>query len=174
MSSTTTPARAAGGERTRIDPRGPRFAASATTVLLALVLLSAPSAVAVALLAAQTLFFAIGAVAGVQHTPYAWLFKDLVRPRLGPPAELEDAAPPRFAQSVGLVFAVVSLVGYLTGVELLGAVAAGLALAAAFLNAAFGFCLGCEMYLLVRRVASATHPKNGTNRTGRNPVAAER
>ncbi|HEX6517204.1 MAG TPA: DUF4395 domain-containing protein [Nocardioidaceae bacterium] len=174
MSATSTPAGTSDASRARIDPRGPRFAATLTTVLLALVLLSAPSPVGLALLAAQTLFFAVGAVAGVQHTPYAWLFKDLVRPRLGPPADLEDAAPPRFAQTVGLAFAVVGLVGYATGLTLLGSIAIGLALAAAFLNAAFGFCLGCEMYLLVRRLAPATRTQNDSNRTGRNPVAAER
>jgi hypothetical protein len=174
MSATSTPAGTSDASRARIDPRGPRFAATLTTVLLALVLLSAPSPVGLALLAAQTHFFAVGAVAGVQHTPYAWLFKDLVRPRLGPPADLEDAAPPRFAQTVGLAFAVVGLVGYATGLTLLGSIAIGLALAAAFLNAAFGFCLGCEMYLLVRRLAPANRTQNDSNRAGRNPVAAER
>jgi hypothetical protein len=99
--------------------------------------------------------FAAGAFGGVQRTPYAWLFKRLVRPRLAPPAELEDAAPPRFAQTVGLLFALVALTGFLTGATALGLVAAVVALAAAFLNAAFGFCLGCEIYLLVRRRPAA-------------------
>ena len=149
----------------RIDPRGPRFAATLTTVVLAAVLLTAPSATATALLVVQTVLFAIGAVGGVQRTPYAWLFKRLVRPRLGAPAELEDAAPPRFAQAVGLAFAVVALIGFLTGVAALGLVATGLALAAAFLNAAFGFCLGCELYLLLRRAA----PKSSTSKSTSNP-----
>ena len=140
---------------TRIDPRGPRFAATLTTALLAVVLLTAPSPAAVALLVAQTVLFAVGAVGGIQRTPYAWLFKRLVRPRLAPPTELEDAAPPRFAQAVGLGFALVALAGFLTGATLLGLVATGFALAAAFLNAAFGFCLGCEMYLLGRRALPA-------------------
>jgi hypothetical protein len=87
----------------------------------------------------------------VQHTPYSWLFRTLVRPRLGPPAELEDPAPPRFAQAVGLGFAVVGLLGFLGGVDVVGYVAVGLALVAALLNAVFRFCLGCEMYLLIRR-----------------------
>jgi hypothetical protein len=141
--------------RPQIDPRGARFAATLTTIVLAAVLLAAPSSTAVTLLAVQAVVFAIGAAAGVQRTPYAWLFKALVRPRLGAPGELEDAAPPRFAQSVGLVFAVVALVGYLSGATLLGGIATGLALGAAFLNAAFGFCLGCEMYLLGRRALPA-------------------
>jgi hypothetical protein len=140
-----------GSSPTRIDPRGPRFAATLTTVLLAAVLLAAPSPVATALLVVQTVFFAVGALAGIQRTPYSWLFKRLVKPRLGPPTELEDAAPPRFAQAVGLAFALVALAGFATGATVLGLVATGFALGAAFLNAAFGFCLGCELYLLVRR-----------------------
>jgi len=162
---------------TRIDPRGPRFAATLTTALLAVVLLTAPSPTAVALLVAQTVLFAVGAFGGIQRTPYAWLFKRLVRPRLAPPTELEDAAPPRFAQAVGLAFALVALAGFGTGVTALGLVATGFALAAAFLNAAFGFCLGCELYLLVRRALPASRPVTNPNQTtndGAVTVAAER
>ena len=137
---------------TLIDPRGARVAAALTSLVLALVLLTAPGAVATALLAVQAAVFTVGAVAGVQRTPYAWLFRTFVRPRLGPPGELEDAAPPRFAQAVGLGFAVVGLLGLLTGATTLGLVAVGLALAAALLNAALGFCLGCEIYLIAKRV----------------------
>jgi hypothetical protein len=139
----------------RIDPRGPRLAATLTTLLLVVALLAAPSTLTVVLLAVQTVLFAAGAFYGVQNTPYGWLFRTVVRPRLGPPAELEDAAPPRFAQAVGLGFALVALAGYLSGATLLGSVATGAALAAAFLNAAFGFCLGCEVYLLAKRAVPA-------------------
>jgi len=141
---------------TLIDPRGPRFAATLTSVVLALVLLTAPSALATGLLAVQAAVFAVGAFAGVQRTPYAALFRGLVRPRLGPPGELEDAAPPRFAQAVGLGFVLVGLVGLLAGATTLGLVAVGFALAAALLNAATGFCLGCEIYLLGKRVQHRT------------------
>jgi hypothetical protein len=151
--STQTPR---GESRVQIDPRGARFAATVTALVLAAALLLAPSTATVVLLAAQVVVFAIGASTGVQHTPYAWLFRTLVRPRLGSPVEREDAAPPRFAQGVGLAFGVVALVGYGAGVDLLGALATGLALTAAFLNAAFGFCLGCELYLLGRRLLSTT------------------
>ncbi|WP_324503456.1 DUF4395 domain-containing protein [Nocardioides sp.] len=97
-------------------------------------------------------WWARGAALGGQRTPHAWVFRRFVRPRLAPPAELEDAAPPRFAQAVGLAFALVGLLGFLTGATALGLVATGLALGAALLNAVFGLCLGCEMYLLGRRV----------------------
>lgn len=140
----------------RIDPRGPQFAAVLTTVVLAAVLLLAPSPAAVVLLGAQAVLFAVGAGLGVQRTPHAWLFKTFVRPRLGAPGELEDVAPPRFAQGVGLAFAVVGLVGFVSGATVVGLVATGFALAAALLNAAFGFCLGCELYLLIKRIPVAT------------------
>lgn len=138
----------------QIDPRGQQFAAAVTSVVLAAVLLS-PTPLATALIAAQTALFAIGAGLGVQHTPHAWVFRKLVRPRLGPPAELEDAAPPRFAQTVGLVFSTVALLGFLAGATTVGLVATGFALVAALLNAVFGLCLGCEAYLLIRRIRPA-------------------
>ncbi|UGY94713.1 DUF4395 domain-containing protein [Streptomyces gobiensis] len=145
-----------------IDARGPRFAAAVTTVVLAVVLITGGAASGTArtgagwLLAAQALVFAMGVVFGVQRSPYGVLFRTVVRPRLGPARETEDAAPPRFAQAVGLVFALIGVVGYLAGPLWLGLVATACALAAAFLNAVFGYCLGCEMYLLLRRAGGAT------------------
>ena len=136
----------------QVDPRGPRLGAAVTTLVLAVALLAAPSPLTVVLVAVQTVLFALGASRGVARSPYGWAFRTLVRPRLGAPDELEDAAPPRFAQAVGLAFGLLALVGYLSGADLLGSVATGLALAAAFLNAAFGFCLGCELYLLGKRL----------------------
>ncbi|MYS21040.1 MULTISPECIES: DUF4395 domain-containing protein [unclassified Streptomyces] len=134
-----------------IDVRGPRFGAALTTVVLAIALITGSGW----LLAAQAVFFAAGAAAGVQNSPYGWLFRTLVRPRIGPPPATEDAAPPRFAQSVGLVFSAVGVVGYLAGPQWLGTAATACALAAAFLNAAFAYCLGCEMYLLLKRATTA-------------------
>ncbi len=136
-----------------IDPRGPRFAASLTSIVLVLVLVTPPQ-VAVVLLAFQTVVFAIGAFRGVQHTPYAVLFRAVVRPRLSPPSDLEDPRPPRFAQAVGLGFALVGLVALLLGATVVGLVAVGLALVAALLNAVVGYCLGCEIYLLLRRATA--------------------
>lgn len=133
-----------------IDVRGPRFGAALTTVVLAAVLITGSGP----LLAVQAALFAVGAAAGVQRSPYGWVFRTLIRPRIGPPPATEDAAPPRFAQAVGLVFAVVGVVGYLAGPQWLGMAATGCALAAAFLNAAFAYCLGCEMYLALRRTLS--------------------
>jgi len=132
----------------QVDPRGLRFAAAVTTVVLALTLvLNNPWPLAI-----QAVVFAISVAFGVQASPYGQFFKRVIRPRLGAPKELEDAAPPRFAQLVGLVFAVVGLIGYLTGADGLGVVATGFALVAAFVNAAVGLCLGCEAYLLIQRI----------------------
>ncbi len=150
------------GAAAGIDPRGPQFAAALTSVVLVVVLLLAPSTAAIVLLGAQAVLFGIGAARGVQRTPYSWLFRTLVRPRLSAPTELEDPAPPRFAQSVGLAFALLGLVGFATGVDALGLVATGFALVAALLNAVFRFCLGCEMYLLIKR---ATSPSRAPQRT---------
>jgi hypothetical protein len=135
----------------RLDPRGVRFAATVTTVVLAVVLLTGSGVLA----ALQALVFAIPVVAGMRWSPYGALFRTLLAPRLGPPREREDAAPVRFSQAVGLVFAVLAAIGYLSGATVLGIVATAVALAAAFLNAAFGFCLGCEVYGLLGRVRAA-------------------
>ncbi|WP_149822938.1 DUF4395 domain-containing protein [Streptomyces tailanensis] len=132
-----------------IDARGPRFGAAVTTVVLAVVLITGSAW----LLAWQTFAFALGAAGGVARAPYGWVFRKAVRPRIGPPTKFEAPEPPRFAQAVGLVFAVVGLAGYAVGPEWQGLAATGAALAAAFLNAVFGYCLGCEMYLLIRRVS---------------------
>jgi Domain of unknown function (DUF4395) len=128
-----------------IDPRGPRFGAAVTTVLLGLVLLTG----SVWLLALQTALFALGVA---ERSPYSVLFRRVVRPRLGPPTGLEDHRPPRFAQVVGLGFALVGLLGAATGAETLVLLAVGAAFVAALLNATTGFCLGCEVYLLLRRI----------------------
>ncbi len=136
-----------------IDPRGPQFTAALTAVVLVGVLLL-PSPLNVVLLTVQAALFAIGAVRGAQATPHAWLFRTLVRPRLAPPTEWESPEPPRFAQGVGLAFATVGLVAFLAGATVVGQVAVGAALVAALLNALFAFCLGCEVYLLLRRVTA--------------------
>jgi uncharacterized protein DUF4395 len=130
-----------------VDPRGPRFAAWVTTVVLATVLVTSwwP------LLAAQAVVFAIGAFAGLRVAPYSLLYRHLVAPRLGQSDEREEQAPLRFAQGVGFGFAVLGTLGYALDVPALGVVATAFALAAAFLNAAFAFCLGCETYLLIQR-----------------------
>ena len=130
-----------------IDPRGPRFGAAITVVVLAVVLVTGSAW----LLAAQLVVFAVGALAGLRYAPYGFIYRRLVRPRLGPPAHTEAEAPPRFAQGVGMVFAAAGVICYATGVATAGLVFTALALIAAFLNAAFDICLGCQVYLFIHR-----------------------
>lgn len=137
-----------------IDPRGPRFGAAITTLVLAITLLTIPSNIALVLLGIQTVVFALGAFAGLQAQPYGILYRKLVAPKLEKPLALEAIEPPQFAQLVGFLFAVVGLVALLSGAELAATIAVGFALGAAFLNAAFNFCLGCEMYLIGKRIFS--------------------
>jgi hypothetical protein len=148
MSTNTDPA-------ARVDVRGPRFAAWVTTVVLvATLLVSAVSPIGAAvLLGVQGAVFAIGAALGPRQHPYGLAFRHLVAPRLGPVTATEPEAPLKFAQLVGLVFAVTGAVGFAAGVPLLGSIATGFALVAAFLNAAFGICLGCQLYPLIALTA---------------------
>jgi hypothetical protein len=100
------------------------------------------------------LIFAIGAFKGPQYTPYAFIYKKAVKPFLKGEVPVEEVKPPQFAQKVGLLFALVAIVGALLGIEALVIGAVSMALGAAFLNATFNFCLGCEIYLLLLRARS--------------------
>jgi hypothetical protein len=133
---------------TLIDVRGPRFSATITVIVLAIALATQNAWV----LALQAVVFAIGAIRGPQFTPYAFIFKRVVKPRLRGEVVTEDSRPPQFAQSVGFIFALVGLLGAAIGSSLVFGIAVGFALAAAFLNSVFNYCLGCEMYLLVLRI----------------------
>jgi hypothetical protein len=136
--------------RIYIDARGPRLGAVITTIVLAIVLITQNKWV----LAAQGVVFLIGALRGPQFTPYGLVFKNFIKPRLAQPGPTEDVRPPKFAQSVGFIFALVGTIGAFTGLDIVFTVATGFALGAAFLNAAFNYCLGCEMYLLLVRLTS--------------------
>ena len=138
-----------------IDPRGPRFGAGITGILLLVVIglwLSGLVLAATIVFAYIVLVFAWGAIAGVQRHPYGFLYKKLVRPRLAPPTELEDPTPPTFAQGVGLFITLVGLgLSLIPGLGLALPIAAGLAFVAAFLNSVFAYCLGCQIHLLLVR-----------------------
>ena len=133
---------------TLIDVRGPRFSATLTVIVLAIALATQNTWV----LAFQAVVFAIGAIRGPQFTPYAFIFKRIVKPRLRGEVVTEDSRPPQFAQTVGFIFALAGLLGAAIGSAAVFNVAVGFALAAAFLNSVFNYCLGCEMYLLVLRI----------------------
>ncbi len=127
-----------------IDARGPRWSAGLTSIVLILALITrSPFFIAI-----QLIQFGIGAFAGPPKSPYAWLYKRFVQPRLSRDFDAEDVRPPQFAQFVGFIFALLATVGAVTHTWPLFTIATALALFAAFLNAAFGYCLGCKIYLL--------------------------
>jgi hypothetical protein len=132
---------------TVIDARGPRFGAAITTVVFAAALATHNAWFIVA----QAVVFAIGAFKGPQYTPYAYIYKFAVKPFLKGEVPTEEVKPPQFAQKVGLLFALVAIAGAIFDIEALVIGAVAMALGAAFLNAAFNFCLGCEIYLLLLR-----------------------
>lgn len=141
--------------QTGIDPRAPRFGAGITAILLLVVIglaLGTTGPAATLLFAALTALFGYAAVAGIQRHPYGLLFRTVIRPRLAPPAELEDPTPPTFAQGVGFAITAIGLVLHLLGVPYALVIAASFAFIAAFLNSVFAFCLGCQVYLLLVRV----------------------
>jgi hypothetical protein len=142
-------------QQSRIDPRSPRFGAGITAVLLLTVIglaLGGATGIALILFSAITVLFAWGAFAGVMRHPYGLLFRKFVRPRLKAPSELEDPIPPTFAQGVGFVIALIGVVLALLGLPIALPIAAAVAFVAAFLNSVFGYCLGCQMYLLLVRL----------------------
>lgn len=134
-----------------IDSRGPRWSALITAIVLATALVTS----SIWVIAYQAVVFAIGAIRGPQFTPNAVIFKKLIRPRLKSEVTFEDVRPPQFAQAVGLGFALIAVIASVVGAGGVFTIAVGFALAAAFLNAAFNFCLGCEMYLLILRARTA-------------------
>jgi Domain of unknown function (DUF4395) len=165
MSATQTATNPGQTKSKGLDPRGPRFGAAITGILLLIViglgLSTAASPLptlaeraaqpAFIIFAIMTVIFAWGAFAGIAKHPYGWIYRTVVRPRLKPPAELEDPVPLTFAQGVGFVITLIGIALHLSGVPfgLVGASAA--AFIAAFLQSVFGLCVGCQIYLALVR-----------------------
>ena len=139
-----------------IDPRGPRFVAAVTAILLLTVIglfLGGLTLASYVLFAVIVVVFAIGAFGGVARNPWGVFFRAVIRPRLAAPTELEDPVPPTFAQGMGFVITIVGLLlSLIPGLPLALPIAAGLAFIAAFLNSVFAYCLGCQIYLLLVRL----------------------
>lgn len=140
-----------------VDPRGPRFSAWVTSVVLAVVLATGWWW----LLAVQSLIFAVSAFVSLRYNPWGQFYRLFVAPRLKPSSEREETPPLRFAQGVGFAFALIGAIGYATDVPVVGITATAFALIAAFINAAFGLCLGCETYLLLRRFGLVVGARRG-------------
>lgn len=143
--------------RGHVDPRALRFAAAATAGVLVIVLLTVEGVrpLALGLLASQAAMFAFTAFVSMHWSVWAQLFARVIWPRLGAAPALEDARPARFAQLIGLVFTGLALLGFLIGVDVVGYSLTAVAAAGSVVRAAIGLCVGCRIYVLVRRLQHA-------------------
>jgi len=132
-----------------IDARGPRYTAALTTLVLSAALITESNLI----IGFQFAVFLSAVLFGLRRSIYGFLYRNLIQSRLSGPVPSEYESAPRFAQLIGALFAFAALIGGLTGNSTLFLIATGFALSAAFLNAAFGFCLGCQLYLLIVRAA---------------------
>jgi hypothetical protein len=142
-----------------IDARGPRYSAAITTTVLALALITESNY----LIGFQFAIFLSAVLFGLRSSIYGLVYRNLIQPRLSGPIPSENEAAPRFAQLIGALFAFVALLGGVTGNTGVFLVATSFALGAAFLNAAFGFCLGCQVYLRLVRVRARFSKKISVN-----------
>ncbi len=130
-----------------IDARGPRYSAALTTIVLSAALITESNLI----IGFQFAAFLSAVLFGLRRSIYGLLYRNLIQPRLSGPVPSEYESAPRFAQLIGALFALTALIGGLAGNSALFLIATGFALSAAFLNAAFGFCLGCQIYLRLVR-----------------------
>ncbi len=128
-----------------IDPRGHRFGAGLSVVILAVAFV-ADLPILVAFLA---LALGVSAFFGTRYSilgrPWPYVRKAL---RLSPPAELEHEYPPRFAQALGFVGFGLAALLFIVGFAPLAWVVAAAVGALQAILAATGYCLGCRMYFL--------------------------
>ena len=130
-----------------IDARGPRYSAALTSIVLSIALVTESSLI----IGFQLAVFLTAVIFGLRRSIYGLIYRNLIQPRLSGPVPSEGEAAPRFAQLIGALFAFVALLGGVCGNSAVFFIATSFALGAAFLNAAFGFCLGCQFYLLIFR-----------------------
>ncbi len=131
-----------------IDARGPRYTAAITTIVLSVALVTESNLI----IGFQFAVFLSAVLFGLRRSLYSFIYRSLIQPRLSGPVPSENEAAPRFAQLIGALFAATALLGGSTGNTNLFLIATSFALGAAFLNAAFGFCLGCQFYLILIRI----------------------
>ena len=139
-----------------IDARGPRYTAAITTVVLSAALVTESNLI----IGFQFAVFLSAVLFGLRRSVYGFIYRNLIQPRLSGPVPSESEAAPRFVQLVGALFAAAALLGGLTGNTTVFLIATSFALGAAFLNAAFGFCLGCQFYLILLRAKSRITSRN--------------
>ena len=140
----------------QLDPRGPRFGAGITSILMLVVIYlsldPASEGLALAVMGFAVVMFSFGSLLGPARHPYSYLYKYTLRKFLMAPAYLEPATPVHFAQVIGLVITGLGLVLGLIGVDFALPIAAAAAFMAAFVNAVFAYCIGCQMYLGLKRL----------------------
>jgi hypothetical protein len=139
-----------------IDARGPRYTAAITTVVLSAALVTESNLI----IGFQFAVFLSAVLFGLRRSIYGFIYRNLIQPRLSGPVPSENEAAPRFAQLVGALFAATAFLGGLTGNTPVFLTATSFALGAAFLNAAFGFCLGCQFYFILLRAKSRITSRN--------------
>lgn len=140
----------------QIDPRGYRFGAAVTLAVAVVAIVLGANTAGVIAMIIQALLFLPGATVGPQKTLQSWIFRTTIRPRIGAPTETESFRPPRFAQQMGLGFSILAVVFGLLDVAAGFYIFTGFVVLASFLNSVFGFCLGCEIYLLTKRLTTRT------------------
>jgi len=130
-----------------IDPRGPRVTAAITLIVLGGAFLTHSTALVII----QLIQFAVGGFLSPKKAPYGLFYRKVIQPRLNGNFIGEDIRGPQFSQKVGLLFAGLSTIGAFAKIDLLFSIPVIFALVAAFLNAVFDYCLGCQIYLLIQR-----------------------
>ena len=85
--------------------------------------------------------------------PFRQFYMRVLKPRglVKPRVVQEDATPHQFAQVVGAVFLVAATASFLVGAAALGWVLAWVVIVLAFVNFAFDFCVGCQVYFQLER-----------------------
>ena len=130
-----------------IDPRGPRF----NQAVLAVALLGGFLVDWRPVVPLFALVLLAGAALGPRYGPFLALYAKAIRPRLGPPSELEDPRPPRFSAALGVVFLAAGTLAFAAGSPGLGWGLALVVAALAALAAVTGICVGCAVYRLLTR-----------------------
>ena len=140
----------------QLDPRGPRFGAGISSILMLIVIYlsldPASEGIALSVMGFAVVMFTFGSVLGPARHPYSYLYKFTLRKFLKAPAYLEPATPVHFAQIIGLVITGLGLILGIFGIPYALPIAAAAAFMAAFVNAVFAYCIGCQMYLWFKRL----------------------
>ncbi len=156
----------------RIDPRGQRFGAGVSAVLLLVAYAGGSFWLAALVGVNQLLASAFGTRFFVPGRPWPIIRSAL---RLAP-AEPEHEYPPRFAQALGGIFIAVGLTLDGLGLAPLGWLFVAAVAALQTILAVTGFCLGCRLYFLRWAVPAsfARLFRRNDERLGLNGQAIER